>query len=57
MLSQPLITTKVGRLAASFLYGIVPKDPATFVGVPPVLVVASLAVLLLPARRASRIDQ
>jgi predicted permease len=46
----------LSRFTASFLYGIVPTDPVTFLSVPVILVVASLAALLLPARRASRIE-
>jgi predicted permease len=46
----------VGRLLSSLLYGVGSFDPLTFITVPIVLVaVASLAVLL-PARRAARVD-
>jgi predicted permease len=46
----------LSRFTASYLYGIVPTDPVTFLGVPAILVAASLAAILLPARRASRIE-
>jgi ABC-type antimicrobial peptide transport system permease subunit len=46
----------LSRFTASLLYGIVPTDPVTFVVVPAILVVASFVAILLPARRASRIE-
>ena len=46
----------LSRFTASLLYGVVPTDPVTFLGVPAILVVASLAAVLLPARRACRIE-
>ena len=46
----------LSRFTASMLYGVEPTDPATFFGVPVVLLAASLAAILLPARRACRID-
>jgi ABC-type antimicrobial peptide transport system permease subunit len=46
----------LSRFTASLLYGIVPTDPVTFIGVPVILVAASLAALILPARRAARIE-
>ncbi len=46
----------LSRFTASLLYGIMPTDPVTFIGVPSILLAASFAVLALPARRASRID-
>ena len=46
----------LSRFTASFLYGIVPTDPVTFVGVPLLLTAASLASLFIPARRAARIE-
>jgi predicted permease len=46
----------LSRFTASLLYGIAPTDPVTFVGVPAILVVASCVAILLPARRASRIE-
>ncbi len=46
----------LSRFTASLLYGIPPTDPVTFVGVPLILAGASLTALLLPARRAARIE-
>ena len=43
---------RVGNL----LYGINPIDPATFLGVPLLLVAVALLASLLPALRASRVD-
>jgi predicted permease len=43
-------------LAAGLLYGIPPTDTITFVSVPVVLAVASLAALFFPARRAARVE-
>jgi predicted permease len=46
----------LSRFTASQLYGISPKDPVTFVGVPLFLFAASTAALLIPACRAARIE-
>lgn len=43
------------RLVASFLYGIGPRDPASFVVVPAILAAVALLASLVPAWRASRI--
>ena len=42
--------------AGSLLFGITPRDPATFVAMIGVLTVVALIAGYLPARRASRID-
>jgi ABC-type antimicrobial peptide transport system permease subunit len=44
------------RLVASLLYGIEPRDTATFMAVPAFLIVIALIACLLPARSASRTD-
>ena len=44
------------RFAASFLYGISATDRTTFIGVPLVLLAVALVAILLPARRAARVD-
>jgi ABC-type antimicrobial peptide transport system permease subunit len=44
------------RFMQSLLYGVTPTDPATFVGVSAVLVLAAAAASFIPARRATRID-
>ncbi|MGE5567608.1 MAG: ABC transporter permease [Rhodospirillales bacterium] len=46
----------VSRFTASLLYGISPTDAATFLGVPLVLLAAAVIAVVLPARRASRIE-
>jgi ABC-type antimicrobial peptide transport system permease subunit len=50
------VALALSRFTASLLYGIVPTDPVTFLGVPAILTLASLVALLIPARRASRIE-
>jgi len=44
------------RCMSGLLFQIRPTDPATFLGVPLLLVVAALTACYLPARRAARID-
>lgn len=44
------------RFLVKLLFGIRPDDPATFAGVAGVLAVAAMIAVLLPARRALRID-
>jgi ABC-type antimicrobial peptide transport system permease subunit len=44
------------RMASSLLYGVTPTDPATFVGIPLLLVGVTAFASYLPARRAARID-
>jgi predicted permease len=50
------VSLAVGRFAASLLYGISGTDLVTFLTVPAVLVAAALAAIVLPARRAARLD-
>lgn len=45
----------LGMALSSQLYGVTATDPLTFVGVPVLLTLVSLAALLIPAGRASRI--
>jgi putative ABC transport system permease protein len=40
----------------SFLFGVTPTDPVTFVGVAAVLAAAACAACYIPARRAAQID-
>jgi predicted permease len=44
------------RLAAAFLYGMTPRDPATFVLATSVLFVITVFASYIPARRASNVD-
>ena len=46
----------LARLMESLLFGVRPHDPATFMAVGGLLVLASLAAVLVPTRRAMKID-
>jgi predicted permease len=46
----------LGRLAESLLYNVQPRDPTSLVAAPLVLLLIALAALLVPARRAMRVD-
>jgi ABC-type antimicrobial peptide transport system permease subunit len=46
----------VGRLVSSLLYGVGSFDPLTFITVPIVLVFAACLAILVPARRAIKVD-
>jgi predicted permease len=46
----------VMRLVASELYGVTPRDPATFASVVAVVLLVGAAACFLPARRATRVD-
>jgi ABC-type antimicrobial peptide transport system permease subunit len=45
-----------GRLVASLLYGVSPRDPAVLAAVAGTLVAAAVVASLVPAWRASRVD-
>ena len=46
----------IGRLLASFLFGLAPLDPIAFGGATILFAVATLAACYGPARRATRVD-
>ena len=46
----------LARLMSSLLFGVSAVDPATFVGIPVLLVVVALAACYVPARRAMRVN-
>ena len=48
--------TFVTRVLTDMLFGVTPRDPLTFVGVPVLLLVVAFFACYIPARRATRID-
>jgi putative ABC transport system permease protein len=46
----------VSRLLSSWLYGVSPRDPLTFIGAPLTLAVVALLASFIPARRATGVD-
>jgi putative ABC transport system permease protein len=48
--------TFVTRVLTDMLFGVTPRDPLTFVGVPVLLLVVAFLACFIPARRATRID-
>ncbi len=54
-LGVPVALGLAGLLQAA-LFGIAPRDPAIFTGLPLAVVLATLAACVLPARRAARVD-
>jgi putative ABC transport system permease protein len=50
------VAVVVTRMASSLLFGVTPTDPATFIGVPLLLVAVAALASYIPARRATRID-
>lgn len=48
--------TFVTRVLTDMLFGVTPRDPLTFAGVPVLLLVVALLACYIPARRATRID-
>jgi putative ABC transport system permease protein len=46
----------LSRTISTFLFGVLPLDPITFIAVPIVLVVTALAAVAAPAWRAARVD-
>jgi putative ABC transport system permease protein len=48
--------TFVTRVLSDLLFGVTPRDPLTFAGVPVLLLVVAFFACYIPARRATRID-
>jgi putative ABC transport system permease protein len=48
--------TFVTRVLSDMLFGVTPRDPLTFAGVPVLLLVVAFLACYIPARRATRID-
>jgi putative ABC transport system permease protein len=46
----------LNRFVASLLFGVSPRDPATFIAVASLLAVVTIAACYLPARRATKVD-
>jgi ABC-type antimicrobial peptide transport system permease subunit len=51
-----LLAVFAGRLVATFLFGVDPLDPLTFVSVPVVILLTAIVAAAAPAWRASRIN-
>jgi ABC-type antimicrobial peptide transport system permease subunit len=51
-----VLALAASRFAESLLYGVSPRDLATFVSVPLILGAAGLAASVIPARRAAKLD-
>ena len=51
-----LIAVVLARMSASILFGISPRDPATFAGVSAVILLVALGATWIPAARAMRVD-
>jgi ABC-type antimicrobial peptide transport system permease subunit len=50
------LSVLLGRLVASLLYGVTPRDPATLAGAVLLAAAIGLAGAYVPARRAARVD-
>jgi putative ABC transport system permease protein len=51
-----LASLALTRLIQSLLFGVGVTDPATFIGVAALLIVAALIASYIPARRATKVD-
>jgi putative ABC transport system permease protein len=50
------LTLVLTRYLSNLLYGITPTDPATFAAVTIILLASAAMAMILPARKASRVD-
>jgi putative ABC transport system permease protein len=50
------VSLVLSRVLESVLFGVGPRDPVTFVGVPVVLALVALVAVLIPARAAMKTD-
>jgi putative ABC transport system permease protein len=48
--------TFVTRVLTDMLFGVTPRDPLTFVGVPVLLLIVAFLACYIPARRATKVD-
>jgi putative ABC transport system permease protein len=48
--------TFVTRVLTDMLFGVTPRDPLTFVGVPVLLLFVAFLACYVPARRATKVD-
>jgi putative ABC transport system permease protein len=46
----------LARLVASLIYGVSAADPTTFVGIPLALIATAVVAIVIPARRATKVD-
>ena len=50
------VALALSRYMTALLFGVAPRDPLVFAGVPALLAVIALLAVWIPALRASRID-
>ena len=50
------LTTVAGDAIGNMLFGVNPRDPGIFAAVLSLIVLVSLVAILVPARRATRVD-
>jgi putative ABC transport system permease protein len=46
----------LARLVSSLIFGVTAADPATFIGIPLALIVTAALAIVIPARRATKVD-
>jgi putative ABC transport system permease protein len=51
-----VVAFAASRVMETLLFGVEPRDPMTFIGVPVVLTLVALAASVVPAIRAARVD-